>query len=85
MPYTAQSLGERPSERQQIFPNLRRMHRRRSEIVHGTYDLNKNAIGEFVTAEEFVRRQLVFPTGNSNCRPTSLQGAGPDPAVQGDG
>jgi hypothetical protein len=48
----AQFLGQSPAERSQIFSDLKRMYRRRSEIVHGTYDLDKYASGQFVTADE---------------------------------
>jgi len=48
----AQFLGQNPVERQQIFSGLKKMYKRRSEIVHGTYDLEKCLSGLFVTAEE---------------------------------
>jgi hypothetical protein len=48
----AQFLGENPAERQQIFSDLKGMYRRRSEIVHGSYDLDKYLSGEFVRAAE---------------------------------
>jgi len=48
----AQFLGQSPAERQQIFSDLKKMYRRRSEIVHGTYDLDKYDSGQFVTPAE---------------------------------
>ena len=61
----AQFLGENPVERQQIFSSLKKMYRRRSEIVHGTYDLDKYVSGLFVKSEEldvwagYLRRAMV--------------------------
>jgi hypothetical protein len=71
----AQFLGRSPAERQQIFSDLKRMYRRRSEIVHGTYDLEKYDSGQFVTPAEldawagYLRRAMagflaLYLTGN---------------------
>jgi hypothetical protein len=71
----AQFLGQNPADRLQIFSDLKKMYRRRSEIVHGTYDLDKYSSGEFVTAGEldtwagYLRRAMagflaLYLTGN---------------------
>jgi uncharacterized protein YqcC (DUF446 family) len=60
----AQFLGENSLEREEIFSELRKMYSRRSEIVHGTYDLKKCLDGQFVTPTEldkwagYLRRAL---------------------------
>ena len=73
----AQFLGQSPAERLQIFSDLKKMYKRRSEIVHGTYDLDKYASGQFVTAGEldtwagYLRRAMagflaLYLTGDRN-------------------
>jgi hypothetical protein len=48
----AQFIGQTPAERQEIFKGVKDMYGRRSELFHGTYDLEKYNHGTFVTTGE---------------------------------
>lgn len=51
----AQFLGENVEERQRIFSDVKGMYSRRSELFHGTYNVEKYNKGEFVSAPEIER------------------------------
>jgi hypothetical protein len=50
--YVAQLVGETFEERQEIFVSIKEMYRRRSDLFHGRYNVDKFNRGEFVTHEE---------------------------------
>jgi hypothetical protein len=61
----AQLIGREPNEREQVFKSIARMYDRRSELVHGSYDVDDYDAGQFVTATEidewaaYLRRALL--------------------------
>ncbi len=61
----AQFLARTPTEREEIFSQVREMYGRRSALFHGAYNVSKYDKGEFVTAEEvevwasIIRRALL--------------------------
>jgi hypothetical protein len=48
-------LGESIEQRKQIFADLQDLYKRRSKIVHGSYDVKKVYEGTFVTHEDIDR------------------------------
>ena len=61
----AQFVGDTPGERARVYKSISKMYDRRSELVHGSYDVNDYDDGKFVTATEIdewassVRRALL--------------------------
>jgi hypothetical protein len=51
----AQFLGRTAEEKYEIFTDAQRLYKLRSELVHGSYDVNKYLSGTFVTEEELAR------------------------------
>lgn len=51
----SQLLGISPTHREQIFNDLQDLYRRRSKIVHGSYDVKKVYEGSFVTHDDIDR------------------------------
>jgi hypothetical protein len=48
----AQFIGDTPDERHEIFKGVKDMYRRRSDLFHGNYDLEKYNNGTFVSSAE---------------------------------
>jgi hypothetical protein len=61
----ANLIGSNPAERRVIFDSISDLYKRRSKLVHGSYDVEQYEKGKFVTSEEidnwasYVRRSLV--------------------------
>jgi hypothetical protein len=51
----SQLLGKDSSERKRIFSDLQELYKRRSKLVHGSYDVKKFYEGTFVTHDEIDR------------------------------
>jgi hypothetical protein len=51
----SQLLGKDSAERKQIFTDLQELYKRRSKLVHGSYDVKKFYEGTFVTHDEIDR------------------------------
>jgi hypothetical protein len=77
-------VGQGPKERQQIFSDLKKMYRRRREIVHRTYDPEKYVSGQFVRSEELdAPKKLERTTWTEDALPIAVERQGPEVRVGG--
>ena len=61
----AQLIGQDPTEREQVFNKISKMYDLRSQLVHGSYDVDAYDAGQFVTTAEvdewssYLRRSIL--------------------------
>lgn len=59
----SQLLGRSPEQKRQIYKDLRDLYNRRSELMHGTYNVKKVYDGTYVTHEEIERWSSLIRDG----------------------